>query len=503
MILGYEVGDEIDLTNRREQEIVQTVRVVGTYRVLNPQDDYWYGDELDTTGVLVGSSFTTYGPFYVTAETFFESMTPFSSEISWRVYPIHDNLTVSEVAPLRRQIEALEGRLNVGRNSGNRMRLETGLITILRETERSLLVTRSSVLILTIQLAILAGYALLLTAGLLAESRQIETTLLRSRGAGNNQILAMALMEGILLTVPAAIVAPFLATFVLRALNVAGPLSEINLVINPVVTQSSYIIAGIAALGCLAALAYPAFRSASQFGDIRAERSRESGRSVVQRAGLDIALIVVAIVGFWQLQRFGAPITETVQGRLGIDPLLVAAPAIGLLAGGVVALRTLPLISRFAETLTSRSTVLVPALSAWQVARRPLRYARAALLLMLATAIGLFSVAYATTWRASQSDQAAFQTGAQLRVEPDRRVGTAIPYWVLRDAYEDLPGFQDVMPVQREFGQLSRIKLNCALCHIGCRKSRRHGVVPLRSCEWQSRRTDEPSRRCARRTSNG
>lgn len=454
--LDYQVGDELELVNRRDQDVTITVRISGTYQVLNTQDPYWYASELDTTGVEVGSSFTTYGPFYVRTETFFESMTPFSSEINWRVYPMHDNLTVSEVAPMRRQIESLENRLNVGRSTGNQMRVETGLVEILRETERSLLVTRSSVLILTIQLAILAGYALLLTAGLLAESRQVETNLLRSRGAGSNQILAMATMEGILLTVPAAIVAPFLATVVLQAMNVAGPLSDIDLSINPVVTRTSFIISGLAALGCLVALAVPAYRSAQQFGDIRATRSREDSRSIVQRAGLDIGLLLIAVVGFWQLQRFGAPITETVQGRLGIDPLLVAAPAIGLLAGGVVALRTLPLISRLAESVTSRSTLLVPALSAWQVARRPLRYARAALLLMLATGIGLFSVAYATTWRNSQSDQAAFQTGAQLRVEPDRRIGSAVPYWALQDAYSEIPGFEEAMPVQREFGQLSR-----------------------------------------------
>ena len=454
--LGFEIGDELELTNRRDTDVLITIQVSGTYRVTNPQDPYWYGDELDTTGVEVGSSFTTYGPFLVTSGTFFESMTPFSSEINWRVYPIHDNLTVSEVAPLRREIESLEGRLNVGRSSGNRMRVETGLIQILRETERSLLVTRSSVLILTIQLAVLAGYALLLTAGLLVESRQIETNLLRSRGAASNQILAMAVMEGILLTIPAAIAAPYLATFVLRTFNLAGPLSEIELVINPVVTRTSFIVAGVAALGCLIALAYPALRAARQFGDVRSARSRESARSIVQRAGLDIGLLVIALIGFWQLRRFGAPITETVQGRLGIDPLLVAAPALGLLAGGVVALRTLPLISKLAESATTRSRLLVPALSAWQVARRPLRYARAALLLMLATGIGLFSVSYATTWRASQSDQAEFQTGAQLRVEPDRRIGSAVPYWTIRDAYQDLPGFVEAMPVQREFGELSR-----------------------------------------------
>ena len=455
-VLGLAVGDELELVNRRDSDERITVRISGVFRVTNPNDPYWYGEQLDTTGVDVGSSFTTYGPMVVHPVTFFEAMTPFSSEVHWRVFPTHDNLTVSEVDDMRRELERLEGRMNAGRPAGNAVRLDTGLIQILRETERSLLVTRSAVLILTVQLALLAGYALLLTAGLLTESRQVETNLLRSRGASANQILAMAGMEGAILTVPAAIAAPFLAAFVLRIMNVVGPLSDISLEINPVVTRVSFVVASLAAVGCLIALTVPAHRAARRFGNVRADRSREPARSAIQRAGFDIALVVAAIVGFWQLRRFGAPITETVQGRLGIDPLLVAAPALGLLAGGVVALRTLPLISRLAERVTSRSRMLVPALGAWQVARRPLRYARAALLLMLATGIGLFSVAYATTWRTSQGDQAAFQTGAHIRVEPDRRVGASTPYWALRDGYQSVPGYRESMPVQREFGQLSR-----------------------------------------------
>ncbi len=454
--LGLSTGDELELTNRRDDSAVVNVKISGIYTVDDAIDPFWYGDELDINGIDVGSSFTTHGPFVVSIETFFNAMTPFSSEVNWRVYPVHDNLIVGEVDDLRRELERLEGRLNADRAAGNRMRVETGLIQILREAERSLLVTRSSVLIITVQLAVLAGYALLLTAGLLVESRQVETNLLRSRGGSSTQILAMAILEGLLLTVPAALVAPWLAAWALRMLNVVGPLADIDLVIVPVVTRASYIVAGLAALGALFALTVPAYRAAQRFGDIHAQRSREAPRGIVQRAGIDIALLVIAFIGIWQLRRFGAPITETVQGRLGIDPLLIATPALGLLAGGVVALRTLPLISRFAESVTSRSTLLVPALGAWQVARRPLRYARAALLLVLATGIGLFAVSYATTWRTSQDDQAGYQIGADLRIEPDRRVGTGIPAYLLRDAYEDIPGFNEVVPVQREFGQLAR-----------------------------------------------
>ena len=73
---------------------------------------------------------------------------------------------------------------------------------------------------------------------------------------------------------------------------------------------------------------------------------------------------------------------------------------------------------------------LVPSLGSRQLARRPLRYTRAALLLMLAMAMGVFAVSYTWTWSASQRDQATFQIGADLRVQPGTRVGS-MPRWAL------------------------------------------------------------------------
>jgi hypothetical protein len=81
------------------------------------------------------------------------------------------------------------------------------------------------------------------------------------------------------------------------------------------------------------------------------------------------------------------------------------------------------------------------------VARRPLRYTRSALLLMLAAALGTFSVADVATWTRSQSDQAAYQAGADVRI-----VGTrtgAVDAAALGPAYRALPGVTAAMPVDR------------------------------------------------------
>ena len=88
---------------------------------------------------------------------------------------------------------------------------------------------------------------------------------------------------------------------------------------------------------------------------------------------------------------YGAPLTTNARGALGVDPLLVAAPAIGLLAGAVLAIRIVPRLAQLAERLLEPRRGLVLPLTGQQIARRPLRYTRTALLLMLAASLGTFA----------------------------------------------------------------------------------------------------------------
>ncbi len=452
--LHLSVGDELTLANQRSGGGEVTVQVSATFRLDDPRDPFWYGDELDINGISRGRSFTTYGPLVAPRSTFLDALTPLDSELEWRVYPAHEHLEVAAIPEFRSRIAGLEDVLNRGRQPGERMGVDTGLTRILSDTERSLLVTRSTVLILTLQFSLLAGYALVLTARLLADSRRNEIELMRSRGGASGQVVAMAVMEGALLTVPAAIAAPALASTLLRAFNHVGPLAAIGLTIDPVANLPSYLLAGAAAAACLTALVLPAFGTARAFGNISARRARQESKSLVQRAGLDLVLLGLAGIALWQLHRYGTPLTNTIQGGLDFDPLLVTAPALGMLAGAVAALRSLPLLSRAADAATSGSTMVIPVLGTWQLARRPRRYARAALFLTLATATGIFAIAYAGTWRTSQAHQAAFEIGTDVRDDPAARLGSGFPVQALRDAYDDIPGFIDAVPVLRQSGAL-------------------------------------------------
>ena len=95
----------------------------------------------------------------------------------------------------------------------------------------------------------------------------------------------------------------------------------------------------------MALLVLPALTAARSFMDEQAGVSRQETRTLGQRIGIDLALLAVTVIALWQLRLYGSPLTTSVRGTLGLDPLLVAAPAIGLLAGGVLALRLLPLMA--------------------------------------------------------------------------------------------------------------------------------------------------------------
>jgi FtsX-like permease family protein len=255
----------------------------------------------------------------------------------------------------------------------------------------------------------------------------------------------LAFAEGVLLAVPAVVAAPWLAVLSLQALNHVGPLAEVGLELEPQVGTTSYVLAALAGLLCAGGLALPALRSASVTAAVQ-EQGRPRAKGIIQRAGVDIALVVLAALAYWQLRRYQGPVVESIQGRFGIDPLLVAAPALGLLAGALLALRVVPALGSLVERMAVSGRGLVAPLGTRQLARRPSRYARAAVLLTLALAIGLFASAYSSTWLRSQEDRAAFDAAADVRVLPDERTG-AVPALGLAGAYASIDGVQEALPV--------------------------------------------------------
>ncbi|MBE1561079.1 FtsX-like permease family protein [Nonomuraea africana] len=367
----------------------------------------------------------------------------------WHVLPDLSGVSTGDLAALSAAAARLPDQLK-GRPDCADCTVREELSGYLGQLDRSALVGQSTMLVPVLQLLILAGYSLMLTARMLADRRRMEVALLRARGAGMGGLVSLSLTEALLIALPSVLIAPFAAPHVLN--GVSGLLwTQAGAVLVPSAPEPvTFAIAAAAALAGAVLLAASAVKSARRtYVEEQAARGRGDRRGPLARAGGDLALLVVAALAVWQLTRYGSPVTATAGGVLGIDPMLVTGPALALLSGGLLGMRLVPWTSRIVSALTSRRPTLAPALGAWQVSRRPLRYVGPALLLTMAVAIGVLSITTTTTWESSQRDQAGHRVGADLRISPVLDQGQVGGLGAGR-VYAELPGVRTISPAFRD-----------------------------------------------------
>ncbi|MEU6987544.1 ABC transporter permease [Streptomyces sp. NPDC046324] len=443
-------GTVLDLADRFGGKPVRA-RVTGVYRPADLTDLYWQLDHAGGRGVKT-VDFTTYGPL-LTDPAVLRSGRVTSGETAWLATADFTGVTTDRMDALRASASAEPKALTADTAPfGGAVSAHTALPTVLEQTERSLLVSRSTLMIVAVQLVLLAAYALLLVARLLSSERSGETALLRARGGSRRRIAALAAAEALLLALPAAVIAPLLAGPLTRLLAGRASLDALGVRLDDVPLGQVWLVAALVAVACAAAVVAPAL-STGDDGAVTLRKGRAAALPAPVRAGADVGLLVVAAVAYWQLDRQtggsgggsgGGALSGDRGGSLGIDPLLVAAPALALLAGTVLTLRLLPPTARLAERRAASGRGLPAALAGWQFSRRPLRGAGPVLLLVLAVAMGMLAVGQSASWDRSQEDRADFRTGTALRV---LSAGGADPS--LAGQYTALPGVRSVAPAHR------------------------------------------------------
>ena len=406
--LGLKPGARLTVTDRLDGPSAK-VRITGLYRPRDTTSPYWQLDELKGRGV-VKRHFTTYGPLLAHPSVLAGDRVSAGAS-GWLASADFSAMGTERIDALREAVREGTAALPEGEALSGSATAASGLPAVLDRIERSLLVSRSTLLVIALQLVLLAGCALLLVARLLSAERVAETRLLRARGGSRVQVAGLAALEALLLAVPAAACAPLLAGPLIRLLAGQGALARIGLRLDASVGTVAgrgavWLVAGLVALGCALAVTVPALTSSFAAG-------RAKPLPGVVRAGADLGLLVVAGVAYWQLSRRPSGV---VGDDLGVDPLLVVAPALALLAGTVLTLRLLPPVARLAERRAARSRGLPGALAGWQFSRRPMRGAGPVLLLVLAVALGMLAIGQASSWERSQDDQADFRAGAPVRV---------------------------------------------------------------------------------------
>lgn len=239
----------------------------------------------------------------------------------------------------------------------------SGVATRLRQTlndfESTSFFSRVPLLLLLAIVLVTVFFYLAMIVSYLVHNRAKDSALLRTRGTGMGQLLRLYLLEGLLMTGVAVVVAPFLAIGIVAAagkvlyLRAATGGEFLPVELGPV----PFIIAGGAGLLCLSIVVLPGLIGAR--GALLAHKLRIGRPPTVpmwQRYNLDIGVLVLGGVVFWELQSRGHLISGGLFSEPGVNEPLLLAPILFLMVVGLLFMRLFPLTIRF---LGGESSALV------------------------------------------------------------------------------------------------------------------------------------------------
>jgi hypothetical protein len=390
------------------------VRVTGIFRPAPRAGTFWSLDPAGSAFPRAVGGFTIYPSLVATQAAMTVRGIPVSSA-SWAVSLDTGRIGTGSLSALA---TSLGPDLNgLGGAAGLRnVVVTTGLPALLAGLEQAVVVARSQLAVGILILLVIAGATLALAVSLLSSQREAEAALLRARGASRRQLLRTGVAEALLLVTPAALAGPILGGLALPALARRGPLAYSGIQIGVTFPAAAWL-AGVAAAAACAVVIMRSWLSAAQ-SPVRtqARRGRRPAIAAAARSGLDLGLVALALLAGWQLAHYQAPVTVGMDGSIGVDPILVAAPVLALAAAAVLMLRLLPAVARVGDKAAVRGRDLTAAVAAWQISRRPVRQAGPVLLAVLAVATSVIAIGEWSTWQQSVQDQASFATGADLRV---------------------------------------------------------------------------------------
>jgi hypothetical protein len=394
-------------------------------------------------------------PFYVSEQTFMDTLggafRQMDSTYGWFLDVDTDRLNAGNATGVRLDILTMRSRLL---NDFISYRQITSLDAAIASFDQRLLFTKLQMFVVLIVIAVVVLFYVVSLSSLLVEQQRGEISLLRSRGASSAQVLAVFMLEGATIAILAVVVSPLLAAMIISFLGYVPAFSDLSggarLPVS--LTLGAYMMSALGGILSFAALMFPAVQ-ASRIGVVRhkQESARPSRQPFFQRYYLDVILLVASLLLFRQLTEQGSAAATGLLGEVVVNQLLLAAPALTLVAAAMVLLRLFPLAMEMVSRLLSPGLPPGMVMGLWQMARNPTHYARLSLLLILMAGLGIFAASFGGTLDRSFRERVLYATGSDIRLE-----GLSLNFSgftkPLTRSYETIPGVAGVSPALRAPG---------------------------------------------------
>jgi ABC-type antimicrobial peptide transport system permease subunit len=448
--LNIRVGSEFDLHPFWRPEAAPVrARVTGIIEPKDQSDEFWAGHR--DLFSFPGSNWDTI-PFFITRDTFFQGVAAYlpnmTSDFTSVVYVETADINARNAESVRTSLLSYSNQLgsNILRTS-----VTTALPSVLETYDEKLFFTRIPLLMLVLQIAAIVIYYLYMVSTMLVERQAGEIALLKSRGATTGQVMRVYVAEGFAIMLFALALGPPLAAIVISLLGQTPPFADLsggsNLQVN--LSPLAYAWAAGGAVLAFVTLLLPAYQATRRtVVQQRVASARPPKQPVFTRYYLDLVLVGIGGFLLYQLNRRGSLVAEDFFGEQSVDPVVLLTPAFFILTVGIVFLRLFPLALRLLAWMVAKAQGAAIIIGMWQLVRNPVHYSRLVLLLMLATAVGMFAASFGATLDRSYADRASYQSGAMIRISELRQSAASGPTAVASAAQEQF-GAKDATEVYR------------------------------------------------------
>jgi putative ABC transport system permease protein len=399
---GLKIGDKLNDNSGI------TFTIVGIIQPIDPNDDIWWGDPTTFKPIFRAgiNEDTVFVPIFINPTSMKEFL--LGHDISWRVVFDQDMLNADQVPVLEEMLTYLKTQL-----VRQRAEMTSNLPNILLKYRENLATIQIVLYLLSAQAILFILYSLFLVASMLMERRQGELAIMAGRGADSAQITQMLALEGLILALIAGfILGPILAWISINLiLEVSGPTGPVRFPLDALLFSIGGALIGWIVL---VISAYPIARRSVLEWKRGLARPNQFARW--QRLYLDVILLVISGVIYWQLTTSGSVVLSRFRDTDIADPLLLLGPTLLLIAIALICLRLFPYILRIITWIAGKGRGIVLSLGSSKLTRDPINPSRVILLISLAVGLLFFVGVFNGSLDVAQQQIAYYQAGANLRL---------------------------------------------------------------------------------------
>ena len=354
-------GDEVTTALEPGHPVRVTAEIVGIVTPTDPDEDYWdphpslFLDPAPFASETPGEGFETQEhppiPVFVTQDAMVDALgTAYPTSLVnsiWIMLVKKDALKGWNIDEIQRRMAGFEDAF-ARRIPGS----EVAAALNRAVDQYASLVFFSRVpllLLLTITVVTVLFYVAVISSHLV-QSRSGDVAMLSSRGMAALEMTRLSLYEAVAMSVAAVAAAPFAA---MALVSLAGLLPYLWNVTGgallPAKINTAVLLAALAAGAvAVAVIVLPALLGSR--GGLLAHKL-QSGRPpdapFFQRYYVDVALVILGGVVFWELRSRGHLVSGGLLGEFGVNETLMLAPVLFLLAVALAFMRFFPLVVSF------------------------------------------------------------------------------------------------------------------------------------------------------------